>query len=521
MNNELEILNEGLRDYFKKLFLNIQATPKYKEYVRGHINNLLKGYEWMVKNTPELIEKAGGLQSFEAQLKIHDKSKFSKEELKPYAKHFYGSEKENRNDAHFKSAWEHHWRNNPHHPEYWDGKDMPYKYVLEMVLDWWTFSWRDGKLDEIFSWYEKHKDDERKNMSTKTKREVEIILNKMRPILAKQKEDLLEEKNMDYIEKLIQQKYIEENKIAAIYALDEEGKPQQLWKGKTNDLLENLAGETFVKFLRESPEEFNKPEYSILVESTRNLWRRKWEEENDQYRWPDGKFHNKDYTQATQLEKDEVERNIKEQNAKRIAENKQREEEKKKEEEAKARDDDKKEDLTEMTLIEDKYDQIKKRIEDKRKKEGRENDEYTKEEKDEINDSYSKRSARISYKEHIDKARDLSLSKEKQKEYIDAAKAAKESTYLKNIDKFDKLNHVGSYEKDDNSSKKNLDEQVFSESKEETKIEEYQDEIHDINKKLSRKNLANKTANKLSQDKKEIYKKLKDMLNKKTEEKED
>ena len=34
---------------------------------------------------------------------------------------------------------------------------MPRRYVLEMICDWWAFSWSKDNLYEIFDWYEKHK----------------------------------------------------------------------------------------------------------------------------------------------------------------------------------------------------------------------------------------------------------------------------------------------------------------------------------------------------------------------------
>ena len=33
---------------------------------------------------------------------------------------------------------------------------MPYDYILEMICDWWSFSWQSGDLYEIFKWYEDH-----------------------------------------------------------------------------------------------------------------------------------------------------------------------------------------------------------------------------------------------------------------------------------------------------------------------------------------------------------------------------
>lgn len=35
---------------------------------------------------------------------------------------------------------------------------MPQEYIIEMICDWWSFSWYTGDLYEIFDWYEKHKD---------------------------------------------------------------------------------------------------------------------------------------------------------------------------------------------------------------------------------------------------------------------------------------------------------------------------------------------------------------------------
>ena len=35
---------------------------------------------------------------------------------------------------------------------------MPRHYIIEMICDWWAFSWKSGNLMEIFDWYNKHKD---------------------------------------------------------------------------------------------------------------------------------------------------------------------------------------------------------------------------------------------------------------------------------------------------------------------------------------------------------------------------
>jgi hypothetical protein len=97
------------------------------------------------------------------QLLAHDLSKFSKAEWGPYAriKPYFGRFAEAPPElvAAFDVAWEHHWTNNPHHPEYWAGGDtaamlmaMPDHYVREMVADWYGAGMAQGKPD-IIGWY--------------------------------------------------------------------------------------------------------------------------------------------------------------------------------------------------------------------------------------------------------------------------------------------------------------------------------------------------------------------------------
>ena len=55
--------------------------------------------------------------------------------------------------------------------------DMEYPYIIEMICDWWSFSWETGDLFDIFDWYEEHKHNIK--LSKKTKRTVEDILSKL------------------------------------------------------------------------------------------------------------------------------------------------------------------------------------------------------------------------------------------------------------------------------------------------------------------------------------------------------
>ena len=52
---------------------------------------------------------------------------------------------------------------------------MPHYRIVEMICDWWTFSWKTGNLHEIFDWYKKH--EKRIVFSPKTRETVEDILD--------------------------------------------------------------------------------------------------------------------------------------------------------------------------------------------------------------------------------------------------------------------------------------------------------------------------------------------------------
>ena len=58
---------------------------------------------------------------------------------------------------------------------------MPDCYIIEMICDWWSFSWKQENLYEIFKWYEERKDYIK--LSDYTRKKVEDILNKMHIIL--------------------------------------------------------------------------------------------------------------------------------------------------------------------------------------------------------------------------------------------------------------------------------------------------------------------------------------------------
>lgn len=169
-------------------------SVQYDNYLTEHKENVAKGFRWLQENIPEVIE-----DGFEWQICFnHDASKTDPEEYDAYDAYFYGNNRSYAVVQNFKKAWLRHIHNNPHHWQHWilindepkEGMvviDMPYIYVVEMICDWWAFSWKNGDLKEIFGWYEDHKD--YMKLSANTRRSVEYILGKMK--------DKLEEKDID------------------------------------------------------------------------------------------------------------------------------------------------------------------------------------------------------------------------------------------------------------------------------------------------------------------------------------
>ena len=171
--------------------LTSQMIQDYDNYLEEHIKNVKIAFEWMLINIPELFKDYDSEYLGEVLLnKIdqHDKSKYSEEEYFAYCEYFYGSNKDTKETLeNFNAAWLHHQHYNPHHWQHWllrqdDGEtralEMPYNHLLEMICDWWAFSWKQGNLYEIFDWYEinKHK----QVLHDSTKKTVEMILNKLK-----------------------------------------------------------------------------------------------------------------------------------------------------------------------------------------------------------------------------------------------------------------------------------------------------------------------------------------------------
>jgi len=112
--------------------MNIKPYYNYFKYVLEHKKNVFKTC-WKRKLYLHAI--------------THDLSKFSPKEFIPYAKYFY-IDKDKYKDE-FNKAWEHHYKNNPHHWDRWlDEKGVPQvipsKYLEQMIADWEGMSLKFG-----------------------------------------------------------------------------------------------------------------------------------------------------------------------------------------------------------------------------------------------------------------------------------------------------------------------------------------------------------------------------------------
>lgn len=164
-------------------------SKEYDLYLEQHKNAVRQALYWIMDNLPTLIPEENQLELVHQIGFAHDASKSNPEEYIPYDAYFYGGNRSHQVVEEYEYAWLIHIHNNPHHWQYWilhhdDPEeaetimDMPYNYILEMICDWWSFSWKTGNLYEIFDWYDERKD--YMKLSDKTQKIVENILEKIK-----------------------------------------------------------------------------------------------------------------------------------------------------------------------------------------------------------------------------------------------------------------------------------------------------------------------------------------------------
>lgn len=164
-----------------------EMRDSYDSYLDEHIGGVKKAFDWLYHNLPELFNNydADYIGSIISQ---HDQSKYDDEEYFAYCEYFYGDNKNSKEVlSDFDFAWLHHQHNNPHHWQHWllreddgDNKalEMPYEYILEMICDWWSFSWKKNDLYEIFNWFDNNT--EKILLHENTRKTVDDIMSKIK-----------------------------------------------------------------------------------------------------------------------------------------------------------------------------------------------------------------------------------------------------------------------------------------------------------------------------------------------------
>ena len=184
-------------------------SKAYDKYLEDHINAVKQAAHWIYqhcdkKKLGEIIPTAFHWEKGKGRYPLfvnHDSSKYSEAEYKAYDDYFYGPDgikdrgvATEKVERAFQYAWLHHIHHNPHHWQHWilhnDDKeegvvilDMPDRYILEMICDWWSFSWRNGNLWSMWDWLAST--DGYIQLSEKTTEKVHGILELIREALLK------------------------------------------------------------------------------------------------------------------------------------------------------------------------------------------------------------------------------------------------------------------------------------------------------------------------------------------------
>lgn len=185
----------------------------YKKYIIEHVDNVGIAAAHLIERMKDLNLFGDNTEALAAALRDvvvnHDASKWSDEEFEPYRRHFDPTEKEKLIDQNneeirnlveesYEKAWEHHYKNNDHHPEYWRfvvrddngnllpaetpsqvGIEMSILAILHMISDWSGMSLKFRNSLSPISWWNTQAKDERAVMNPKTKAIVKNILEKV------------------------------------------------------------------------------------------------------------------------------------------------------------------------------------------------------------------------------------------------------------------------------------------------------------------------------------------------------
>lgn len=150
---------------------------EYRMYIRTHQLNVSASVSVYGSQLCELLNIDKAHLSIRAL--NHDASKFSEKEFEGYRQYFYPNEGETKNKELFDKAWEHHYRVNDHHWDFWviGGKptEMSKEAIAEMICDWIAM----GVVfnNTALKYYEDNK--EKINLAPETRLRLEAVLHSL------------------------------------------------------------------------------------------------------------------------------------------------------------------------------------------------------------------------------------------------------------------------------------------------------------------------------------------------------
>lgn len=136
-------------------------SVQYNNYIQEHIMNVKKALVMLKDITLATSFSSPAKKEMQREafnkatcnVARHDESKYGREE------------------------YPHHWQHwiLIHDDESMEALDMPEEYIIEMICNWWSFSFKTNDLTTIFKWYDQHK--KGMIMSYHTKERVEYYLD--------------------------------------------------------------------------------------------------------------------------------------------------------------------------------------------------------------------------------------------------------------------------------------------------------------------------------------------------------
>lgn len=163
----------------------VSKREEYLAYINEHIANVKKACDVFLSITwDEDLFTFDDMEELKLAVEKHDESKYSDAEFEPYRKQFFpvDEEEKNENEEDFETAWEHHYRNNDHHPQFWvrDGiiKEMSNVAIAHMICDWEAMSYKFG--GSAYEYY--CKDGKNKTYHHNTVEKLEKMLNVFKDI---------------------------------------------------------------------------------------------------------------------------------------------------------------------------------------------------------------------------------------------------------------------------------------------------------------------------------------------------